>query len=72
MNVHPCTGCIACGYDGPCVQKDDMQELRKAVMESYMLDFATPLYFFGISAQRKKPRCLFLARFSVLSASGCF
>ncbi len=53
MNVHPCTGCIACGYDGPCVQKDDMQEIRKKVMESDMLVFATPLYFFGISAQLK-------------------
>ncbi len=24
MDVRPCTGCIACGYDGPCVQRDDM------------------------------------------------
>ena len=23
VNVSPCTGCIACGYEGPCVQKDD-------------------------------------------------
>ena len=53
MNVHPCTGCIACGYDGPCVQKDDMTQIRKAVLESDMLVFATPLYFFGISAQLK-------------------
>lgn len=22
--IHPCTGCIHCGYQGPCVQKDDM------------------------------------------------
>ena len=21
--LQPCGGCIACGYDGPCVQKDD-------------------------------------------------
>lgn len=23
VNESPCTGCIACGYEGPCVQKDD-------------------------------------------------
>ena len=53
MNVHPCAGCIACGYDGPCVQKDDMTRIRKEVLDSDMLVFATPLYFFGISAQLK-------------------
>jgi len=53
MNVHPCTGCIACGYDGPCVQKDDMAQIREAVMSSDMLVFASPLYFFGFSAQLK-------------------
>ena len=53
MNVHPCTGCIACGYDGPCVQKDDMELIRSTVMASDMLVLATPLYFFGISAQLK-------------------
>ena len=21
-DIHPCTGCIHCGYEGPCVQKD--------------------------------------------------
>ena len=53
QNVHPCTGCIACGYDGPCVQRDDMAQIRAAVLDSDMLVFATPLYFFGISAQLK-------------------
>ena len=53
MNVRPCTGCIACGYDGPCVQRDDMAQIRELVMESDMLVFASPLYFFGFSAQLK-------------------
>ena len=39
MKVQPCTGCIACGYDGPCVQKDDMAQIRKAVMESLLKDW---------------------------------
>ena len=21
-DIHPCTGCIHCGYEGPCVQQD--------------------------------------------------
>ncbi len=27
-NIHPCTGCVACGYEGPCVQKDDVDMIR--------------------------------------------
>lgn len=27
-NIHPCTGCIHCGYEGPCVQKDDVDDIR--------------------------------------------
>lgn len=23
--LHPCIGCVRCGYEGPCVQKDDME-----------------------------------------------
>ena len=28
-DIHPCTGCVACGYEGPCVQKDDVQKIRE-------------------------------------------
>ena len=30
LSIRPCTGCVACGYEGPCVQKDDNQKVRKA------------------------------------------
>ena len=33
MNIHPCIGCVACGYEGPCVQKDDNQQIREAILE---------------------------------------
>ena len=23
LNISPCTGCVACGYEGDCVQNDD-------------------------------------------------
>ena len=51
--IHPCTGCIHCGYEGPCVQKDDMEGIRKKILETDMLVFATPLYYYGMSAQLK-------------------
>ena len=43
-NIHPCTGCVRCGYEGPCVQKDDVQIIRKKLLDSDMVVFATPLY----------------------------
>lgn len=52
-DVHPCIGCIRCGYEGPCVQKDAMEEIRPAILEADMLVFATPLYYYGMSAQLK-------------------
>lgn len=52
-NVHPCTGCVHCGYEGPCVQKDDMELIRKKLLAADMLVFATPLYYYGMSAQLK-------------------
>lgn len=53
MNIHPCTGCVRCGYEGPCVQKDDMYTIRKALLNADMVVFATPLYYYGMSAQLK-------------------
>lgn len=53
LNVKPCTGCVACGYEGPCSQKDDNQMIRSAVLASDMIVFATPLYYYGMSAQLK-------------------
>lgn len=52
-NIHPCTGCVRCGYEGPCVQKDDTEIIRKKILDSDMIVFATPLYYYGMSAQLK-------------------
>ena len=52
-DIHPCTGCIHCGYEGPCVQKDDVEGIREKILEADMLVFATPLYYYGMSAQLK-------------------
>ena len=52
-DIHPCTGCIHCGYEGPCAQKDGMERIRSAILGADMLVFATPLYYYGMSAQLK-------------------
>lgn len=51
--VAPCRACNACGMDGPCVIKDDFDEVRSRIIEADMVVFATPMYYFGISAQMK-------------------
>ena len=53
LDVAPCTGCVACGYEGPCAQNDDMGGLRGAILSADMVVFATPLYYYGMSAQLK-------------------
>ena len=49
-DIHPCTGCIHCGYEGPCVQKDDVEEIRRKILDADMIVFVTPLYYYGMSA----------------------
>ena len=49
-------GCLACEYchgkgEGKCVQKDDMEKVIPAYMDSDMVVFASPIYYFGMTAQ---------------------
>jgi len=53
LDIAPCTGCVACGYGGPCAQYDDFDELREQILAADMLVFATPLYYYGMTAQLK-------------------
>ena len=52
-NVHPCIACNSCGMDGPCVFKDDFEFVREHIVPADLAVFATPMYYFGISAQLK-------------------
>ena len=45
--LHRCTGCIRCGYDGPCVQKDDMEGIRREILSADMLVFVMPVYYYN-------------------------
>lgn len=49
-------GCLACEYchgkgEGKCIQKDDIEKLMPAYLESDMIVFASPIYYFAPSAQ---------------------
>lgn len=52
-DVHPCIACNSCGMNGPCVFKDDFEFVRKHIADADMVVFATPMYYFGFSAQLK-------------------
>lgn len=56
-DIHPCTGCVHCGYEGSCVQRDDVEVIRQKLLASDMVVFAvvfaTPLYYYGMTAQLK-------------------
>lgn len=64
-NIHPCIGCIHCGYEGPCVQEDDVSRIRKTILEADMMVFVTPLYYYGMSAQLK----ILIDRFCAFNSS---
>lgn len=51
--ILPCTGCLHCGYDGPCILKDDMEQISREVLSADLVAFVTPLYYFGMPAQMK-------------------
>lgn len=51
--VKPCLGCNVCVTTDACVQKDGMLEIAPAFLDCDAVVFATPLYFWGISAQMK-------------------
>lgn len=50
-------GCFACNMywsmGSPCVQSDDMGKLYAEIEQADLIVFASPLYFFGLSAQMK-------------------
>ena len=63
LEVRGCLGCNACRYGKPCVQKDDFSQLIPKILEADLLVFASPLYFWTISAKLKA----FIERFYCLA-----
>jgi len=53
--VNPCMGCNACFKNkaNVCVQNDDMSLIYEKMSRADMLVIASPVYFYGLSAQLK-------------------
>ena len=53
--VNPCMGCNACfkNENNACIQKDDMSLIYDKMAVADMLVIASPVYFYGLSAQLK-------------------
>ncbi len=53
MNIRGCMACEHCRSKrkGICAQKDDMQEIYPEILEADMVVFASPIYYFTLSAQ---------------------
>ena len=53
--VNPCMGCNACFKNdaNTCCQKDDMPVIYNKLAKADMLVIASPVYFYGLSAQLK-------------------
>lgn len=55
LNIHPCHACDYCfaSAGNQCAQHDDMNLIYEKMKHTDVLVLASPIYFFGISAQLK-------------------
>ena len=53
MNIKPCQDCGGCEKTGECVIGDDMTNISHAIRTADGIILASPIFFFGLSAQSK-------------------
>lgn len=53
LDIHPCRACNACARKGECIQKDDMTLLYEKLATADILLVASPIFFYGVTAQLK-------------------
>jgi multimeric flavodoxin WrbA len=68
LKIAPCNACDSCRTrpEAGCVIKDDMQPLYQKIKEAQGIIFATPVYWFNVSAQMK----LFIDRTYAIHGQG--
>jgi len=53
LHILECDGCHACWEHGRCAKHDDMNGLYPAIIESDVIVFGTPVYWYGPTALMK-------------------
>lgn len=53
LEISPCRECYGCDKTGRCVIEDDMQALYPKLMEADYLIFASPIFFYSVTAWAK-------------------
>lgn len=53
IKIRPCQNCGVCEKEGLCHIKDDMVDIALNIREADRIIIASPIYFFGLSAQTK-------------------
>ncbi|HZK23894.1 MAG TPA: flavodoxin family protein [Oscillospiraceae bacterium] len=54
LDFSPCISCGECEKTGECIFKDDMQDVYKKIGAADVMIFASPNYFYNVSAWAKK------------------
>ena len=53
LSIAPCDGCGACFKKGECIIKDDMETVYSEMKQADGIIWATPVYFWSMSAATK-------------------
>ena len=53
LHIAECDGCHVCWRGKPCRKKDDMNDLYSKIIESDVIIFGTPVYWYGPTALMK-------------------
>lgn len=53
LNIRPCQDCGGCEKTGECILEDDMSKLYPEIRTADRIILASPIFFFGLSAQSK-------------------
>jgi multimeric flavodoxin WrbA len=70
LKIAPCNACDSCRTkpEAGCVIRDDMQPLYQKIRDAQGIIFATPIYWFNVSAQMK----LFIDRTYAIHGNGTY
>src|SRR3990172_5479844 len=53
LDITPCQDCGGCDKTGECILEDDMTNLYPEIRSADRIILASPIFFFGVSAQAK-------------------